>query len=109
MFKKGKLNTFPDKLAFIIIMNLCRVVHQLQAKLQYKWMQNATRDHFLVGWGVVFGLTKPIIVHCSVHVLGPITNVFNVSASNQAIFPHSTQLGMEAGNPGLNIILAFLT
>ena len=57
----------------MIAMKLCQAVHQLQAKLQYKWMQNATRDHFLVGWGVVFGLTKPIIVHCSVHVLGPIS------------------------------------
>jgi hypothetical protein len=35
------------------------VEHQLQAKLQCKWMLNATRDHFGgVVW--VLGLTNPI-------------------------------------------------
>jgi hypothetical protein len=33
----------------IIAMQSRRVVHQLQAKLQCKWMLNATRDH-LISW-----------------------------------------------------------
>jgi hypothetical protein len=32
--------------ASIFAMQLCRAVHQLQAKLQCRWMEDATRDHF---------------------------------------------------------------
>jgi hypothetical protein len=35
----------------IITMKMCRGVHQLQAKLQCRWMRSATRAHFGGGGG----------------------------------------------------------
>jgi hypothetical protein len=47
-------------------------VHQLQAKLQCRWMQNATRAHFgVVGWGGKTTLSQPINPPHRVGVLVP--------------------------------------
>ena len=47
----GETDGETESRVSIIAMNLRRAVHQLQAKLQCRWMLNVTRDYFWWGGG----------------------------------------------------------
>jgi hypothetical protein len=62
-----KIHSYNKTASGMHAMQLCRAVHQLQAKLQCRWMQNATRDHF-GGVGVWKITLSQLLIHTVVWV-----------------------------------------